>query len=246
LLELNRIYNMDCLEGMKLIPDESIDIIITSPPYNLGKKHHTGNNVFDAYIDYNDNLLENDYQEWQINVLNECYRILKPDGSLWYNHKNRIKEGKQITPYEWILKTKFIVKQEVVWFNRSQNFDKCRFYPMTERVYWLAKSSKTKMFNIINHHDVFDTKDWKPEGTKGKFKRAFPVKMVEDILKCFPNSKIVLDPFMGSGTTAIACININRYYIGFELVKEYYELAKNRINKHILDNNLQDKYSLIT
>jgi DNA modification methylase len=57
---------------------------------------------------------------------------------------------------------------------------------------------------------------------------------------------LVLDNCIGSGTTAIACINTNRNYIGFELDKEYYELAKNRINKHIIDNNLQDKYSLIT
>ncbi len=58
--------------------------------------------------------------------------------------------------------------------------------------------------------------------------------------------ELVLDNFIGLGTTAIAYINTNRNYIGFELNKDYYEIAKNRINKHILDNNLQDKYSLIT
>jgi len=69
--------------------------------------------------------------------------------------------------------------------------------------------------------------------------------MVEDILKCFPNSKVALDPFMGSGTTAIACINMNKSYIGFELVEEHYKLAKDRINQYIIDKNLQDTYSLI-
>ena len=148
---------------------------------------------------------------------------------MFYNHKNRIKKGKQISPYEWLLQTDFVIKQEIVWFNRSQNFDKCRFYPMTERVYWLAKSPKTKLYNAINHHDVFDAKDWKPEGTKGKFKRAFPVKMVEDIISCFENAKTVLDPFMGSGTTAVACINTNRNYIGFEIDPDYYEAAQKRL-----------------
>ena len=95
------------------------------------------------------------YQKWQIEVLNECCRVLKQNGSMWYNHKNRIKNGVQITPYEWILKSDFIVKQEIIWENGSQNFDKIRFYPMTERVYWLAKDSKTKMFNTIDHHDFF-------------------------------------------------------------------------------------------
>ncbi len=229
MLELNKIYCMDCLEGMKLIPNETIDLIITSPPYNLGKTHHTGNNRFKSYSEYNDDMPEELYQQWQIEVLQECYRVLKSDGSMFYNHKNRIKKGKQISPYEWLFQTDFVIKQEIVWFNGSQNFDKCRFYPMTERVYWLAKSPKTKMFNAINHHDVFDAKDWKPEGTKGEFKRAFPVKMPEDILSCFPDAKVVLDPFMGSGTTAVACIKTNRNFIGFEIDPDYYALATARL-----------------
>jgi modification methylase len=230
-MEYDYIECGDCLELMKGIPDECIDLIITSPPYNLGKKHHTGNNHFKAYTLYNDDLPENEYQEWQVKVLAECYRILKKDGSLFYNHKNRIKNGLQITPYEWLLKTNFIIKQEVVWFNRSQNFDKCRFYPMTERVYWLAKDNKTKLFNAINHHDVFDTKDWKPEGTKGEFKRAFPIKMVEDIIDCFPDAKIIFDPFMGSGTTPIGAIKKNRHYIGFELDEANFDIACKRLDE---------------
>lgn len=155
MLEKNKIYNIDCLEGLKQIDDESVDLIITSPPYNLGKTHHTGNNHFKAYTDYNDNMPEELYQKWQTEVLNECYRVLKHSGSMWYNHKNRIKNGQQIEPYRWIYNTPFIIKQEIVWQNGSQNFDKCRIYPMTERIYWLAKDTKTKLFNVINHHDVF-------------------------------------------------------------------------------------------
>ena len=231
MLELNKIYNMDCLEGMKQLPDESIDLIITSPPYNLGKQHHTGNNRFKGYNEYHDDMPEELYQHWQIEVLNECHRVLKNNGSMWYNHKNRIRNGIQITPYEWLLKTNFIIKQEIVWFNGSQNFDKCRFYPMTERVYWLAKSPKTKMFNAINHHDVFDAKDWPPVGTKGKFKRAFPEKMVEDIISCFPNTQIVLDIFSGSGTTCAVAKRMGKQYIGFELSKEYCQMAEERIEQ---------------
>ncbi len=232
-IELNKIYNEDCLIGMKQIPDESIDLIITSPPYNLGKQHHTGNNRFVAYAEYDDNMPEEEYQKWQIDVLNECFRILKPSGSMWYNHKNRIKNGLQITPYEWLLKTNFIIKQEIIWQNGSQNFDKIRFYPMTERVYWLAKSPKVKMFNAINHHDFFTRAEWQPVKTKGEHKRAYPVKMCEDIISCFENAKTVLDPFVGSGTTAIACINTNRNYIGFELDENYYNIATDRINNHV-------------
>jgi site-specific DNA-methyltransferase (adenine-specific) len=231
ILELNKIYNEDCLSGLKKLDSNSIDLIITSPPYNLGKEHHTGNHKFKSYNEYNDNMPEEMYQQWQIEVLNECFRVLKEDGSMWYNHKNRIKNGIQISPYEWILKSKFahLVKQEIVWFNGSQNFDKIRFYPMTERVYWLVKDPKTKMFNAINHHDVFNRSEWKPEGTKNNFKRAYPEKMVTDIISCFKDSKIVLDPFMGSGTTAVACIKTNRKYIGFEKDATYCNLANKRI-----------------
>lgn len=226
MIELNKIYNMDCKDGLKLLDDNSIDLIITSPPYNLGEEHHTGNNKFKAYSTYSDNLPENDYQYWQKNIINECYRVLKGDGSMFYNHKNRIRDGKQISPYEWLLKTEMTIKQELVWFNGSQNFDKCRFYPMTERIYWLSKSTDTKFNNNINHHDYFE---WTAEGTDKQHKRAFPLKMVKDIINCFPPEITVLDIFMGSGTTATACINTNRNFIGFEIDRHYCEMANKRI-----------------
>lgn len=221
----------DCLELMKDIPDGSVDLIITSPPYNLGNTHHTGNKRFKPYGKHNDDMKELDYQDWQVEVLNECFRILKDDGSMLYNHKNRISKGVQITPYQWLLKTDFVIKQEIVWQNGSQNFDKIRFYPFTERVYWLAKSPKTKLYNTINHHDVFTKADWNSVGTNGKFKRAFPVKMVDDLLSCFPKSEVVLDPFMGSGTTGVACQNANRNFIGFELDEVYFDIAKERLEE---------------
>ena len=222
------LINDNCLNAMSKLLDNSIDLIITSPPYNLGNNHHTGNKRHQAY---NDNLPETEYQKEQLEFLNKCFKILKEEGSLIYNHKNRIKNGVQISPYEWIFKSNFFIKQEIVWINRSQNFDKIRFYPFTERLYWLTKKPKTKLFNAINHYDVFDYKEWKPVGTKNNHTRAFPEKMVEDVLKCFPTSKVVLDPYMGSGTTGVVCKNLNRDFIGIELDKDYFNIAKERIKK---------------
>jgi modification methylase len=216
----------DCLKILPTIEDESIDLIITSPPYNLGNKHHTGNKYHKSY---NDDLPEQEYQNQQIQVLNQCFRILKSTGSIIYNHKNRIKNGKQITPYEWLLKTNFIIKQEIIWINRSQNFDKIRFYPFTERLYWLAKDAKTKLFNAINHYDVFDWTEWKPVGTKGIHTRSFPEKMVEDLLLCFPEAKNIMDCYMGIGTVGIVCKNNNRNFIGIELDDNYYKIAQEKI-----------------
>jgi len=222
-----KLINDDCLKVLPTLEESSVDLIITSPPYNLGNNHHTGNKQHKAY---NDNLPEAEYQEQQLQFLNECFKVLKETGSLIYNHKNRIRKGRQLSPYEWIFKSNFVVKQEIVWVNRSQNFDKMRFYPFTERLYWLTKKPETKLFNAINHYDVFDWKEWKPVGTKGNHTRAFPEKMVEDILKCFPNAEVVLDPYMGSGTTGVAAKNLNRDFIGIELDEKYFNIASERIN----------------
>ena len=229
-MQYDTIINIDCLEGLKSLDDESVDLIITSPPYNLGKSHHTGNNRFKAYTDYNDDMPEELYQKWQTEILNECYRVLKKNGSMWYNHKNRIKNGQQIEPYRWLYNTPFIIKQEIVWQNGSQNFDKCRIYPMTERVYWLTKDKSTKLFNAINHHDVFTRAEWQPVKTKGDFKRAYPEQMVEDIISCFPDSNVILDPFSGSGTTCCVAKRMGKKYIGFELSAEYCNIASERIS----------------
>ena len=117
MLERNKIYCIDVLEGLKQLDDESIDIIITSPPYNLKGLRGGKNNPRSKWnntIDYNgdpnnDNLPEEEYEKWQIDILNECYRVVKKDGSMFYNHKNRIwtGHGEIISPYKWLFQTPF-------------------------------------------------------------------------------------------------------------------------------------------
>lgn len=234
-MELNKIYCEDCLDTMQRMEDNFIDLTVTSPPYNLGNKHHTGSNHFQAYDVYNDDMPESDYQSLQIKILNELYRITKVSGSVFYNHKNRIKDGKQITPYEWILKTKWDIKQELVWFNGSQNFDKCRFYPMTERIYWLSKGLDTDFNNNINQHDLIKNNS---VGTGKDHKRAFPIKLAQRFIMCFDNANIIYDPFMGSGTTAIASVLEKRNWIGSELSQEYVDLAYKRLKPYLTQTTL--------
>jgi len=221
------IFNNDVLVAMKkYIKDDSIDLIITSPPYNLGNKHHTGNKKTGCY---SDNMPEDEYQHWQIEVLNECYRVLKPHGSLLYNHKNRIKGHSLITPYEWIFKTNFHRNQELVWINGSQNFDKCRFFPITERVYWLTKSKQTQFFNELKKTEVFTRKDWKPSGTKQKHTRMFPTAIPLDLIQCFPDSEIVLDPFAGLGTVPVGAEILGKKWIAIEKNKSFCSSIFSRI-----------------
>ena len=228
MLELNKIHEMSWQEGFMNIEDNSVDLIITSPPYNMGKKLHTGSNYMDAYNLYDDNQPEDKYQQGQIEFLNECLRILKPTGSMFYNHKPRIRNGVAIHPLQWVLQSNLILKQEIIWKNRSQNFDKIRFYPFTERIYWLTKDIKTKLYNSVNLSDVWEFKNSKRDKLH---KATFPIDLPETIIRCFENAELILDPYMGIGTTAKAVKKLNledgknRKYIGFEIDKTYIDRA---------------------
>lgn len=201
---------------MSLLPN--VDLVVTSPPYNLGNNHHTGNNRFNPY---DDDLPENEYQEWQIKLLKSI--PISDNGSIFYNHKTRIKDGKLIHPIEWLLKTNLVLKQELVWLQRSQNFDPCRFFPMTERIYWLSKSAETK----IKNNRFKDYFNWNPVGINDRHGREFPIDYPKTIMTVAKG--IVLDPFLGSGTTLVACKELKRNGIGIEISPKYCETAKKRL-----------------
>jgi len=220
------LYCGDNMEILPLITDE-IDLCLTSPPYNIGNNHHTGNKKTQAY---DDDIEENIYQQIQFILLKNLYDKITKNGSVIYNHKNRIKNKEQITPYMWILQTKWKVKQELVWFNGSQNFDKCRFYPVTEKIFWLSKSPETLFTNNINHNELFN---WQPEGTDNRHTRAFPIKMATDLLKCFPVNIKVFDPYSGRGTVGLACEKLGiEYFDGSELDKEYFDAGVKRYKEY--------------
>ena len=219
------LYNGDCLETLRGLPSNSIDLIITSPPYNIGKMH--SNHL--QFGTYNGNdMKEVDYQTWQVELLDECFRVLKPEGSMFYNHKVRIKDGLAIHPLEWVLKSKFLLKQEITWdMGKSANCDKIRFFPFSERIYWLVKSSRTKCHNVLNLSDVWRIVPTHKRKETGHI-AVMPKQVVENILTCFDKGK-VLDPFLGSGTTGVVCKELGFDFIGIELDADYFNLAKERI-----------------
>lgn len=197
------IYLEPCEETLKRFEDNSIDLIITSPPYNIGKMH-SNRTQFGSYA--NNDMKEPDYQKWQIEVLNECYRVLSENGSMFYNHKVRIKDGKAIHPMEWLLKTDFVIKQEITWdMGKSANCDKIRFFPFSERIYWLTKNPKVKLMNKNSLSDV-----WRLVPTHQRKDQnhiaVMPDGIVQNILDAIPNKpNVVYDPFGGSGTTMKVC-----------------------------------------
>lgn len=225
-----QLYKGDCLEIMKDIPSESIDIIITSPPYNIGKMH--SNRLQFGTYDGND-MKEEDYQQWQLDIFKEYKRILKDDGSIFYNHKVRIKNGRAIHPLEWLLKTDLVLKQEITWNQKkSANCDKIRFFPFSERIYWMTKNPKVKIENKLCLSDVWECVPTHKRKETGHI-AVMPNEIVSNILSSISDieNKIVLDNFMGSGTTGEVAKSFNvKGFIGIELSDEYYKLACNRIN----------------
>ncbi len=223
------IYNADCRDILPLIPDKSIDLVLTSPPFNLGDEHHTDDYKFSPYPD---DIPEPEYQSFQRDVLNELYRIVSNSGSLFYEHKNRIRDGLQISPYRWIFQTQWLDKQEIVWENRSPSFDPIRFCPKTQRIYWLVKDAQTKLqANPLLLEDLWRLQ---PVGTKTRHKRAFPERLPDRILSCFPNVQLLIDPFLGSGTTAYCAKKLGRKCIGIEIEEKYCEIAAKRLSQSVM------------
>ena len=181
------------------------------------------------------------------------------------NEKNRIESELGIK-----LKDKIKWTTHFHWFAQGQSWGMCseerykelksifpnyfqKPYELLHQEYIKLRTEYEKERYIFNAKDGVENV-WRhsfKEDKKTKHPTQKPVKLLEDIIKFSSNEgDIILDCFMGSGTTAIACINLNRNYIGFEWCPEkphdkYYEIAKNRINQHIIDNKLQDKYELI-
>lgn len=232
-IEVNNIYNIDCFEGMKKIKDRTIDCIVTSPPYNLGGDFHTFVNgkrvTYGDYLGFQDKLPENEYKKEQIDLLNECHRILSEEGFMFYVHKNRIIKGSISSPLEWIFKTQWNIYQIIILdFGSSANVDKRRFFPVHELLFILNKDTKVKLHNNECLTDVWKIKKVprKESGHPATFHIDLPTRC---ILASTQENDIVFDPYSGTGTTCKAAKNTGRKYLGFEIGEEYYKKSLQRL-----------------
>lgn len=232
-LMINKIHNIAALKGLKLLPDACVNCVVTSPPYNLGGDFHTfvnGKRVsYGSYNSFSDKLIEQDYQDNQIAILNELYRVTKDDSYCFYVHKERIVKNNIISPIEWIHKTDWLISQTVVLdMSSTANVDKRRFFPVHEYIYVLCKSADSKL-----HNESCLTSVWKVKKTPRRISghpATFDFNIPYECIKASTNENdIVLDCYMGTGTTACACVLLNRHYIGFEIDAEYCERANKNL-----------------
>jgi modification methylase len=217
------------LTGLNQLEDNCINTIITSPPYNkkgLSGKKKVGNQIWSKFnIDYScygDDMNESDYLNWQKELLNECHRVLKPDGSMFYNHKVRRDKNVAYNPYELIRDTNFKLYQIIIWNRKnSPNIRKDILTPTTEYIFWLVKE-KPKVFKHQIpkefRSEVWEISPVKQTGHPAPFHPMIPelcINLTTEI------GDLVMDPFMGIGTTATKSKELGRSYIGFEIDKTY-------------------------
>lgn len=233
---LNTIEQGDCLDVMKRIPSNKFDVIVTSPPYNL--KNSTGNGMKDGrggkwsnaallngYSDYDDNMPHEQYVAWQRECLTEMYRLLKDDGAIFYNHKWRVQAGMLQDRHDIV--DGFPVRQIIIWRRKGGiNFNKGYFLPTYEVIYMIAKPDFKLAKGANSFGDIWEF----GQEMKNKHPAPFPVALIERILlSC--NGTAVFDPFMGSGTTAVAAKNLGRDFYGAELTKDYIDTATTRLSQ---------------
>jgi len=261
-LEVDKIYLGDCREILKVIPENSIDLIVTSPPYAYNRKSTYGGVPIEGYV------------SWFLPISLELKRILKPTGSFVLNIKERAVNGERQTyVIELILEMKkqgWLWTEEYIWHKKNcyPGKWKNRFRDAWERCLHFTKEKDFKMFqdevkvpmgkwaetrlsrlsdtdkirdvskvgsgfgknvsNWLGRKLVYPTNvlHLATECSNRNHSAAFPIALPSWFIKLFTQEgDVVLDPFIGVGTTALACINLKRKYIGMELKKEYYELA---------------------
>ena len=262
---INKFLHGDCEEILKRLPDNSIDLIFTSPPYADQRQKTYGGVSPDEYVD------------WFLPKASQFMRVLKPTGTFILNIKERVVDGERHTyVIELILKMReqgWLWTEEFMWHKKNSYPGK---WPNRFRDNWerLIQFNKDKKFHMYQEAVMVPVGDWakdrlaklsETDKTRDESKvgsgfgknvsnwlgrdlvyptnvihmatecsnrnhsATFPVELPEWFIKLFTQpGEIVLDPFMGSGTTALAAIRLGRYFVGMDISKEYIELARQR------------------
>lgn len=248
-LEFNKIYNTDCVEGMKSIPDNTVDLVITDPPFAIEFKakrsnyNRTASRVLEGYNE----IPKEKYHDFTVNWMKECFRILKESGSMyvfsgWNNLKdilNAINNIGFVTVNHIIWKYQFGVVTERKYVTSHyhclyvcKNDEKRKFFPYTR----FGKDERTNNGRSLHYEDKEDVWYIKREYWTGdqKTPTKLPAELIKKILM-YSSEKgdIILDPFLGSGQVAVVSKMLGRRYLGFEVVKKYFEFAKERLEKDV-------------
>lgn len=227
-MQLDTILNCDCLEGMKNISDGSIDLIATDPPYRVTSRGGVANTMSGYWVSekarkgkiFDDNDIE--IEEY----LPHFYRVLKPDAHCYIMCNNLNLPHF----FDVISKSDFHFVKLLVW-DKVQAICGRYYMGQVEHIFLLRKG-KDKPINDCGKSDLLSIPLQRDKDKQGNniHDSQKPIKLFQVLVAMSSNEgQTVLDPFIGSGTTAIACIKEKRHFVGFELNKDYYEIACKRI-----------------
>ena len=229
---LDRVHHGDCLDVMRAMPAGSVDLVVTSPPYNL--RNTTGGFAMkgitwkteplkSGYDGYSDDLPHHMYVDWQRCCLSEMMRLLSPSGAIFYNHQWR-QQDKLLQDRSDILEG-FPVRQIIIW-NRGGGvlFNRAFFTPFYQVVYMITKPDFKLLPKMSRFGDVWNFPYARNNPHPAPFPLALPMRCITST-----DANVILDPFMGSGTTAIAAMRAGRQWIGIEKSAEYCRMADERI-----------------
>lgn len=233
---LGKVHCGDCIDEMNKMPPGSVNLIVTSPPYNL--KRSTGNGMkcgsggkwpkatlLQGYNGHDDCMPHDEYVRWQRDSLAAMERILTEDGAIFYNHKWRVQGG--LLQDRSDIVAGFSVRQIIIWRRSGGiNFNPGYFLPTYEVIYLIAKPKFRLAAKANAMGDVWDIL----QENNNPHPAPFPVELARRCILA-TNAEVVLDPFMGSGSTAVAAIAENRKWIGIEKCEEYCALATKRIKQ---------------
>ncbi|MEM0333641.1 MAG: site-specific DNA-methyltransferase [Candidatus Aenigmatarchaeota archaeon] len=216
---------------MKKIPDESIDLIITDPPFGIeysakrNNYNRTKENVLEGYRE----IRKDEYYEFSVNWMKEAFRVLKTTGSMyvvsgWTNLKDVLNAIDEVG---------FKTLNHIIWKYQFGVFTKKKFVTSHYHILLVVKSLKKYKFNKIDHYPE-DVWEIAREYWTGRIKTPtkLPLNLVKKmILYSSDEGDLVFDPFLGSGTVAVAAKVLRRNYLGFEIVEDYFKLARERVSK---------------
>lgn len=235
-LELNSIHHCDALTFLSSLPRRFVDIVVTSPPYNL--RNTTGGEMSKktgmwsmgalahGYADHNDNMPHDQYIAWQRQCLHQMMRVTSDDGAIFYNHKWRVQDGHWQRLADKITDG-FPVRQIIIWKRSGGiNFNAGYFVPTYEVIYLIAKRNFRLALGANSYSDVWEI----TQESDNPHPAPFPIELPRRCISS-TNAKVVCDPFMGSGTTAVAARELGRDYIGCDITAHYIDMANKRLAK---------------
>ena len=243
MLEINKIYNMDCLEGMKLIDDKSIDMILCDLPYGMTACKWDSIIPFEPLWEQYERIIKDNgaivlfgSQPFTSALVMSNPKWFKYEW-IWDKHIPRNFINAKIMPMQKHENILIFGKGKITYNPQMIKRDKPvkgKNYSKGNSVYKLNNDGTDNKERVYTHRYPDTIIEGKWEANAGKLHPTQkPVSLCEYLIKTYTNEgELVLDNCMGSGTTAIACINTNRNYIGFEISQEYCDIANERIKEH--------------